>query len=228
MSVVDGRVGVHGLESGTSSAGQLMGLAANGRPTAGLDLMRIVPGGDEIDRPREGLVAPTAVARLLLLEAGCDRLGLAGGVAFNCSANRRLWRDSGSRDLFVHPVAGRAGRALGAAVEAVRRRLGLAWPASAMRSVALGPSFDGGQVVGWFQEPAETGLRAFGKRSILADPRRAATRDHLNASVKLREGWRPLAPSIASQPASQPASQRANQPTNHARVWWRASHRLAP
>lgn len=43
---------------------------------------------------------------------------------------------------------------------------------------------------------AEFGHRALGARSILADPREAAMRDRINASVKFREEFRPLAPSI--------------------------------
>ncbi|MEV8517446.1 carbamoyltransferase C-terminal domain-containing protein [Dactylosporangium sp. NPDC051484] len=53
-----------------------------------------------------------------------------------------------------------------------------------------------GHIVGWFQGAAETGPRALGHRSILADPRDPAARDRINRDVKHRELWRPLAPSI--------------------------------
>jgi carbamoyltransferase len=51
-----------------------------------------------------------------------------------------------------------------------------------------------GQVVGWFQGAMEFGPRALGNRSILADPRRPEMRDRINASVKMREAFRPFAP----------------------------------
>jgi carbamoyltransferase len=53
-----------------------------------------------------------------------------------------------------------------------------------------------GQIIGWMQGRAEFGPRALGNRSILADPRRAEMKDKVNALVKFREAYRPLAPSI--------------------------------
>jgi carbamoyltransferase len=57
---------------------------------------------------------------------------------------------------------------------------------------------DGG-IVGWFQGRMEFGPRALGNRSFLADPRRADMRDLLNQKVKLREWFRPLAPSMLEE-----------------------------
>ncbi len=53
-----------------------------------------------------------------------------------------------------------------------------------------------GSVVGWFQGRIEVGARALGNRSILADPRFAATKDTVNNKVKFREPWRPFAPVV--------------------------------
>jgi carbamoyltransferase len=53
-----------------------------------------------------------------------------------------------------------------------------------------------GQLVGWIQGRAEFGPRALGNRSILADPRYAATQDHINENIKFRETFRPFAPSV--------------------------------
>jgi len=58
-----------------------------------------------------------------------------------------------------------------------------------------------GRVVGWFQGRMEFGPRALGARSILADPRRAEMRDHVNARVKFREAFRPLAPALLLEEA---------------------------
>jgi carbamoyltransferase len=59
---------------------------------------------------------------------------------------------------------------------------------------------DGG-IIGWFQGRMEFGPRALGNRSFLADPRRADMRELLNKKVKLREWFRPLAPSMHAEAA---------------------------
>jgi carbamoyltransferase len=56
-----------------------------------------------------------------------------------------------------------------------------------------------GEVVGWFQGRMEWGPRALGNRSILADPRRPDMKDHLNATIKRREPFRPFASSILGE-----------------------------
>lgn len=56
-----------------------------------------------------------------------------------------------------------------------------------------------GKVVGWFQGRAEFGPRALGNRSILADPRNSDIRELLNAKIKLRESFRPFAPSVIEE-----------------------------
>ena len=58
-----------------------------------------------------------------------------------------------------------------------------------------------GGIVGWFQGRAEFGPRALGNRSFLADPRRPEMRQMLNDKVKLREWFRPLAPSMLEEAA---------------------------
>src|SRR5262249_22920535 len=65
-----------------------------------------------------------AVAEEVVLRMGRDlhrrtgqkHLVLAGGVALNCVANGRLWREGPFEDVWVQPAAGAAGGALGAAV----------------------------------------------------------------------------------------------------------------
>lgn len=60
-----------------------------------------------------------------------------------------------------------------------------------------------GAVVGWFQGRTEFGPRALGNRSFLADPRRADMREVLNDRVKLREWFRPLAPSMLEEASAE-------------------------
>lgn len=56
-----------------------------------------------------------------------------------------------------------------------------------------------GNIVGWMQGRAEYGPRALGNRSILGDPRSPGMHERINAHVKFREKYRPLAPSILAE-----------------------------
>jgi carbamoyltransferase len=58
-----------------------------------------------------------------------------------------------------------------------------------------------GKVLGWFQGGSEFGPRSLGNRSILADPRTVAMKDHVNARVKHRQGFRPFAPAVLAEHA---------------------------
>ncbi|BDT56532.1 carbamoyltransferase [Massilia varians] len=59
-----------------------------------------------------------------------------------------------------------------------------------------------GRVVGLYQGRSEFGPRALGHRSILADPRRDRIRDWINARIKQREWFRPLAPLVPEERAA--------------------------
>ena len=51
-------------------------------------------------------------------KTGCDNLVLAGGVALNCVANGKLWKQGISSSIWIQPAAGDAGGALGCALYA--------------------------------------------------------------------------------------------------------------
>jgi carbamoyltransferase len=155
-------------------------------------------------------------------------VALAGGVALNCKVNQRIINSSHVDDVFIQPVAHDAGLALGAGW--LDQSPGDVTPQT---SVSLGPSYStdeisshleankvtyrepddlegyvaeqiaDGALVGWFQGRLEMGPRALGNRSILADPRTAASRDRVNEHVKHREGWRPFAPSLLASAATE-------------------------
>lgn len=159
---------------------------------------------------------------------GLENLCLAGGVALNCSANGRLLRDSPFERIFVQPAAGDGGTALGAALF-ISHSEKLASRNGGLKESYLGPGFgesemeralrgsgvsftrppsieetaasglSEGKVIGWFQGRMEFGPRALGGRSILADPRGAETRDHINREIKHREIFRPFAPSVLEE-----------------------------
>ena len=56
-------------------------------------------------------------------------------------------------------------------------------------------------ILGLFQGPAETGPRALGHRSILANPCNPHTLQTVNRLVKFREPFRPLAPMLTLEAA---------------------------
>ena len=168
------------------------------------------------------------VARTLRRRSGLPDLCLAGGVALNSVMNSRLLREAGFERIFIQPAASDAGNALGAALWVWHQRLGrprgqpmthafhgadwsernqaeaLANQGLQVRTVvdpAEGAArlLADSRIVGWFQGRAEVGPRALGARSILADPRRAETKDIVNDRVKRREGFRPFAPSVLDE-----------------------------
>jgi carbamoyltransferase len=169
------------------------------------------------------------VVEAFLPRAESRNLCLAGGVAMNCVMNQKLAESGWFDRVFVPPVAGDNGLALGAALlyaaQVDRARL------TELRTAALGPSYGNdairkaleevgaryeevadpsrcaaeliadGHIIGWFQGRMEYGARALGHRSILADPRIAEMKDRVNAVVKFREGFRPFAPSVVEEEA---------------------------
>ncbi len=70
----------------------------------------------------------------------------------------------------------------------------------------------GGGLVAWFQGRMEWGPRALGHRSFLADPRRAEMKETLNRKIKLREPFRPFAPSMPAEEAPRSFGTRLDAP----------------
>jgi len=157
-------------------------------------------------------------------------LCLAGGVALNAVANARIAREAGFERVFVHPAAGDAGGALGAAIlgslELGDRRpaglasaalglpidVGLASALAGELGLRVRPSGDiatevatrvaEGQIVAFCQGRFEWGPRALGQRSILANPADPASRERLNRAIKRREPFRPFAPAVLREHAA--------------------------
>ncbi|MDQ1732647.1 MAG: carbamoyltransferase [Pseudonocardiales bacterium] len=156
-------------------------------------------------------------------------LALAGGVALNCVANSRIFRESPFDNVWVQPAAGDAGTALGGALYAAQLAgelvtpfpgadLGREWsdaelegmlqtaklpyerPADIAETVAEELANDG--IVAWFQGRSEYGPRALGHRSLLAHPGRESNLRRLN-DVKGREQFRPVAPMVLASRASE-------------------------
>jgi carbamoyltransferase len=60
-------------------------------------------------------------------------------------------------------------------------------------------SLAAGKIVAWFEGRSEFGPRALGNRSLLADPRRADSKERLNRVIKQREPFRPFAPMVLAE-----------------------------
>lgn len=169
------------------------------------------------------------LARWLRERTGESRLAMAGGIALNCVANSRLWREAGFDDVWVQPAAGDAGTALGAALQVAADEgdmlrpmtdaaLGREWsddevaaelrrahvpfrtPPDLAAVVAAALARD--EVVAWFEGRSEFGPRALGRRSLLAHPGFAENLERLN-DVKGREQFRPVAPMVLAERAGE-------------------------
>jgi len=163
--------------------------------------------------------------------SGNRRLCLSGGVFLNCDINREIVEGGSHESTFVPPFPSDSGGAAGAALYAAFACCGETAPDSPWFSPYLGPSFSAeemlralrqrghdfresetpwveaarelseNRVIAWFQGRMESGPRALGNRSILANPGWSGVKDHLNATVKKRESFRPFAP-IATREAA--------------------------
>jgi carbamoyltransferase len=80
---------------------------------------------------------------------------------------------------------------------------GLRWVEPADPVQFLADKLIQGEIVGLIQGRSEAGARALGNRSLLADPRFEVMRYHMNAAVKGREWFRPLAPVVVLEKATQ-------------------------
>jgi carbamoyltransferase len=160
---------------------------------------------------------------------GLTRLAIAGGVASNIKATRRIALAAGVDDVYVLPHMGDGGLALGAAVSAAWS-LGQALTPG-LGDLALGPEYGDAdlaasldvaglaverhadlpcqiaeliaadRVVFWFQGRMEYGPRALGCRSVLARPDSVAVKDRLNQVLKRRVWYQPFCPSLLESDA---------------------------
>ncbi|MDQ1290715.1 MAG: carbamoyltransferase [Nitrospirota bacterium] len=80
------------------------------------------------------------MASVLRSKTKVDQLCLAGGVAYNCVANGRLWREAGFGELYIPPAAGDSGAAMGAALWHTFRR-GAMTRRPVMTTAYWGPQF---------------------------------------------------------------------------------------
>lgn len=154
----------------------------------------------------------------------------AGGVALNCSANKRLHLNTDLENIYISPVSSDRGLALGCAYAGAVMLGDKPWQ---LPSAYLGSSYSNDsiekeliantikykklddpmqygaellaqeKILGWFQGRSEAGARALGNRSILANCSSAEMQQKVNAKIKYREEFRPFAPAVLFEDSEQ-------------------------
>lgn len=128
-----------------------------------------------------------------------DNLVYSGGVALNCVANDKF--QHAFKNVWIMPNPGDAGSSLGAVANYLRKPLKWKGPflghdiKKELDVNAIVEELMTEGICGVAHGRAEFGPRAFGNRSLLADPRRADIKDKVN-SIKKRQKFRPFAPAI--------------------------------
>ena len=141
----------------------------------------------------------------------CDNLCIAGGVAYNGYMNEEFTKHY--KNVFLPPAVGDEGQALGTYQHAdymlnnnihiTETFAGKEYDYSGKEKltsyIEVAQNIADGKIVGWFQGKSESGNRALGNRSILADPRRKDIKDVINHTIKDREDFRPFAPVVLEE-----------------------------
>ena len=140
----------------------------------------------------------------------CNNLCVAGGVAYNGYMNEEFTNHY--ENVFVPPAVGDEGQAIGTYqhadytlnnnVHISETFAGKEYDYNGIEEVnykEVAQAIANGKIVGWFQGKSESGNRALGNRSILADPRNPNIKDIINHTVKMREDFRPFAPAVLEE-----------------------------
>jgi carbamoyltransferase len=156
-------------------------------------------------------------------------LSLAGGCAYNGTANGKILNNTNFTNLWIPPAPSDAGSAIGACIHYLVKNKKLKNRVN--ENPFLGPSFTNkeiveaigdikqtfkfpseqeliswiakkikeGKVIGWFNGNCEFGSRSLGNRSILASPLLPNIKDKINGVIKKRESFRPFAPAVTKE-----------------------------
>ena len=140
----------------------------------------------------------------------CDNLCIAGGVAYNGYMNEEFTKHY--KNVFVPPAVGDEGQAIGVYQHAnynLNSKIHKSETFAGIEYDYIGEEkanykevaqdIADGKIVGWFQGKSESGNRALGNRSILADPRNPKIKDIINSTIKMREDFRPFAPAVLEE-----------------------------
>ena len=141
----------------------------------------------------------------------CDNLCIAGGVAYNGYMNEEFTKHYGN--VFIPPAVGDEGQAIGAYQHAeytlnnnihksetfAGKKYEYKGDEKLTSYKEIAEAIADGAIVGWFQGKSESGNRALGNRSILADPRNPDIKNIINHTIKMREDFRPFAPAVLEE-----------------------------
>ena len=134
-----------------------------------------------------------------------SNLVLMGGCALNCSANGSIRSDWNNMHIMANP--GDAGSAIGAVLAHKKEYLSMPHMYTGYNIEGDYPVEEALQellttgIVGVANGRAEFGPRAFGNRSLLADPRGTDIKDRVN-TIKRRQKFRPFAPAVLEEHAA--------------------------
>ena len=127
-----------------------------------------------------------------------------GGCALNCAANQII--ENEWKNVWIMPNPGDAGSSIGAVL--AHREDHIKWPGPFLGYDIAG-EYPIDQIIeellqtgiaGVASGRAEFGPRAFGNRSLLADPRASDAKDRVN-KIKQRQKFRPFAPAVLEEHA---------------------------
>ena len=170
----------------------------------------------------------THLGKEIYKETNSKNICIAGGVALNSVANKKLLDKSNFKNIFVFPACSDAGIPFGAALwglfnleKNVKKNevkfdnayTGQDYTNESIYKILkkfkikfsktdeklIAKHISKGKIIGRCSGRSEYGPRALGNRSILADARDKKMRDYLNKHVKHREMFRPFAPVILEE-----------------------------
>ena len=139
------------------------------------------------------------------IAVGCAAFGLYGNkdlsknqapLSEGTTSSPSLWTEPLSPYLGPHPSEFEIDNALAQAspwldIEPISN--------DARRFEIMAREIASGGVIAWYHGRSEAGPRALGHRSILADPRKKGLVRFINNFVKMRESFRPFAPSVLAE-----------------------------
>jgi len=170
----------------------LVSLARAAMAEAGSDRLCLA-GGVALNCSANGVLWRESGAKEMFVQPVSSDAGIALGVAMELARRRGEIRGPGLPMRSVALGPGFSDRAISSVLDACGVRAeyhGDRLPDVTADELARGA------IAGWFQGRMEAGPRALGQRSIVANPGIVETRDRINHSIKKREMWRPLAPSM--------------------------------
>ena len=205
---------------GYLGAGKLMGLSAYGNVDEAIYLILETLNKikkEDIEKYEIKDIAATLqqftidkVFETILPLKTSDNLCVAGGVAYNGYMNEeftKYWTN-----VHVPPAVGDEGQSLGTYMHAdFTQNKNIHTPetyagkeynfneGTPINANKVAQQIANGKIIGWFNGKSESGNRALGNRSILADPRNPNIKDIINKEIKRREDFRPFAPSVLEE-----------------------------